>query len=161
MSIPAGPGDIQSWATIADVASITGVAVEDADVLYSQAVIETYCGRTFEGSKANDSIRPKDVTWLRKAVAFQASWQVQQPGFYGRHSIKEVNQDGAQVTYAGSSESNNSALVMLAPLAARALKNLSWMRTRSIKVKPPSFEGDHPSYGDYKRNDDHPGWRPM
>lgn len=150
-----------SWASVADVTSTTGVTVDDADVLYAQGVIETYCGRTYEGSVVNDSIRPKDMVWLKKAVAYQAVWQVQQPGYYGRHSIKEVNQDGAQVIYSGSSESNNSALVMLAPLAARALKNVSWMRSRTIRVKPASYEGPHLSYGDYKRNDDHPGWRPL
>lgn len=150
-----------SWATAADVLSVTGVTVQSVDVAYAQAVVETYCGRTFEGSEANDSIRPKDLVWLKKAVCFQAVWQVQQPGYYGRHAIKEVNQDGAQVVYTGSSEGNNSALVMLAPLAARAIKNISWMRSRTIKIKPPSYEGEHPSYGDYKRNDDHPGWRPM
>lgn len=149
------------WATVSQVTSITGVAVDAADVAYAQAVIETYCGRTFDGSAANDSIRPKDKVWLQKAVAFQAVWQVQQPGYFGRHSIKEVDQDGARVIYAGSAESNNSAMVMLAPLAARAIKNLSWMRSRTIRVKPPSYEGPNDSYGDYKRSDDHPGWSPL
>lgn len=163
MPIPAGPGpdSFDSWANIASILSATGVEVDPVDALYAQGVIETYCGRTYIGSKDNDSIRPKDKVWLQKAVSYQAVWQVQQPGYYGRHSIKEVNQDGAQVVYSGSSEGNNSAMVMLAPLAARALKNLSWMRSRSIKLKPPSWEGSHPSYGDYKRNDEHPGWRPM
>lgn len=149
------------WASTTDVLNITGVTVQEEDVLQAQSVIETYCGRTEEGSTTNESIRPKDLVWLKKAVAYQAAWQTQQPGYYGRHAIKEVNQDGAQVVYSSSSEANNSAMVMLAPLAARALRNVSWMRSRTIKVKPPSFQGPHPSYGDYKRNDDHPGWRPM
>lgn len=149
------------WATTSNVRSITGESVTEDELADAQAVIELYSGRTFVGSQDNDSIRPKDKVWLQKAVAYQAVWQRSQPGYKTRHSIKEVNQDGAQIIYAGSSEPNNTALIMLAPLANRALKNVSWMGSRTIKLKAPSWEGNHPSYGDYKRNDDHPGWRPM
>lgn len=154
-------GVASGWATTSNVRSITGETVTEDELADAQNVIELYAGRTFAGSKDNDSIRPKDKVWLQKAVAYQAVWQRLQPGYKARHAIKEVNQDGAQVVYAGSSEGNNSALIMLAPLAARSLKNLSWMRSRTIKLKPPSWDGPHPSYGDYKRNDEHPGWRPM
>lgn len=154
-------GVASGWATADKVYTITGQTVTDDLLNEAQGVIELYAGRTFAGSKANDSIRPKDKVWLEKAVAYQAIWQSQQPGYLTRHAIKEVNQDGAQIVYAGSGESNNTALIMLAPLAQRALKNVSWMRSRTIRVKPASYEGAHPSYGDYKRNDDHPGWSPM
>lgn len=154
-------GVANGWASTSDVRSITGESVTENELADAQNVIELYAGRTFVGSKDNDSIRPKDKVWLQKAVAYQAVWQRTQPGYNSRHAVKEVNQDGAQVIYAGSSEPNNTALIMLAPLAQRSLKNVSWMRSRTIRVKPPSYEGPHPSYGDYKRNDDHPGWRPM
>lgn len=154
-------GAANGWATTSNVRSITGETVTEDELADAQGVIELYAGRTFAGSKDNESIRVKDVVWLQKAVAYQAVWQRQQPGYKTRHAIKEVNQDGAQIIYAGSSEPNNTALIMLAPLAQRSLKNVSWMRSRTIKVKAPSWDGDHPSYGDYKRNDDHPGWRPM
>lgn len=154
-------GVASGWATTSNVRSITGETVTENDLADAQMVIELYAGRTFAGSQANDSIRPKDAVWLQKAVAYQAVWQKSQPGYKTRHAIKEVNQDGAQVIYAGSSEPNNTALVMLAPLANRALKNVSWLRSKTIKLKSPSYNGPHESYGDYKRNDEHPGWRPM
>lgn len=149
------------WASVSRVQSITGSTVTEDVLAGAQGVIELYSGRTYAGSSVNGSIRAKDLGWLEKAVAYQAAWMPTQPGYYGKHSVKEVSQDGAQIVYAGSTQANNSALIMLAPLAMRALKNVSWMRSRSIKVKAPSFKGDHPSYGDYKRNDDHPGWMPM
>ena len=154
-------GVANGWATTGNIRTITGVTVTEDDAALAQSVIELYSGRTYAGSSVNDSIRAKDKGWLQKAVAYQAVWQRSQPGYQTKHAIKEVNQDGAQVVYAGSAEPNNTALIMLAPLALRALKNLSWMRSKTIQLKPPSFEGDHPSYGDYKRNDEHPGWMPL
>lgn len=154
-------GVATGWASTGDVRSITGESVTEDELADAQNVIELYAGRTYAGSKDNDSIRPKDKIWLQKAVAYQSVWQRTQPGYKARHAIKEVNQDGAQVVYAGSSEPNNTAFIMLAPLAQRSLKNVSWMRSRTIRVKPPSWGGPHPSYGDYKRNDEHSGWRPM
>lgn len=154
-------GGAAGWATLSDVRSVTSQTVDDDSLYLAQDVIEIHCGRTYAGSVANASIKLKDLTWLKKAVCYQAAWQVNQPGYLNRHSIKEVNQDGAQIIYAGSSEPNNPALIMLAPLANRALKNLSWFGNRAIKFKSPNYEGDHPSYGDYKRDDDHGGWEPM
>jgi hypothetical protein len=154
-------GIANGWASTADVRGITGESVTDDELARAQGVIELYAGRTWAGSVNNNSIRIKDQLWLKRAVAYQAVWQKSQPGYETRHGIKEVNQDGAQIVYASPTEANNTALLMLGPLARRALKNLSWMRTRSIKIKPALFTEDHPSYGDYKRNDDHPGWRPM
>lgn len=149
------------WATSGQVRAATGETVTDADTALAQDVVEIHAGRTFAGSSTNSSIRAKDLAWLSKAVIYQAAWMVNQPGYLNRHTVKEVNQDGAQIIYAGSSEPSNPALIMLAPLANRALKNLSWMGTRSITFKPQNFEGEHPSYGDYKRNDEHGGWRPL
>lgn len=154
-------GVANGWATTGDVRSITGETITEDDLADAQNVIELYASRTYTGSSVNSSIRQKDLDWLKKAVAYQAAWMPTQPGYLGKHSVKEVSQDGAQIVYAGSTQANNSALIMLAPLAMRALKNVSWLRSRTIKVKSPTFQGDHPSYGDYKRNDDHPGWRPM
>lgn len=154
-------GGSSAWTTTSKIRSITGSTVTEDDLAMAQGVIELYSGRTYAGSQANASIRPKDLGWLEKAVAYQAIWQLSQPGYLTRHAIKEVNQDGAQIIYAGSSEPNNTALIMLAPLANRALKNVSWLRSRTIRVKAPSLGGSQESYGDYKRNDDHPGWRAM
>ena len=154
-------GVAAGWARTTDVRNTTGETVTEDELALAQDVVELHCGRTYAGSSVNNSIRTKDLVWLRKAVCYQAAWMPNQPGYLNRHSFKEVNQDGAQIIYAGTSEPNNPALLMLAPLARRAIMNLSWMGSRSIKFKPPSFGGDHPHYGDYKRNDDHPGWRPM
>jgi hypothetical protein len=127
-------GSVQSWVTAPRVRSITGVTVTEAQLSEGQSVVELYAGRTFAGSNINQSIRQKDLGWREKAVAYQTAWQNNQPGYLNRPAIKEVNQ----------------------------VKNVSWIGTRTIKVKAPSLDmGEHPSYGDYKRNDDHPGWRPL
>lgn len=150
-----------TWASIAQVYSITGVEITEQELSDAQMVIEMHCGRTAAGMGTdNTRLRDTDLGWLRKAVAFQAVWQRQQPGYQERHWVKEVIQDGTNVVYASSGEASNVAFLNLGPLAARALKNLSWMKNRSLRLKTPTL-GRTLGYIDYKRNDDHPGWRPL
>lgn len=151
-------GSQDSWATIGQVYSLTGQVVTLSNVLDAQEVVEIHCGRTFEST---DLFKARDIVWLRKAVAYQAIWMPLQPGYFERHTIKETIQDGAQVVFAGSNEPANTGLFMLAPLAMRALKNLSWMGSTSIKFRRPRFGPRPLSASEYRYNDDHEGWRPL
>lgn len=154
--------DRNSWATASEVYSITGATIDDSVILDAQGVVETFCGRTFSGSSSNTAFKQKDLSWLMKAVAYQAEWMPEQPGYKSRHNIKEVIQDGQNVVYVGSSEAANPALLMLAPLAFRAIKNLSWMGTRSVRFAPPRLDrGRYLTADEYRCNDDHGGWEPL
>lgn len=149
------------WASPAQIYNITGVEVTDQEIQDAQMVVELHCGRTAAGMGTTDArLRPRDLDWLRKAVAYQAAWQRDQPGYLERHWIKEIIQDGTNIVYASSGEASNVAFLNLGPLAARAIKNLSWMKNQSIRLKMPTL-GRTIGYIDYRSNDDHPGWRPM
>lgn len=154
-------GSATAWANMAQVYSITGVQVTEQEIQDAQMVVELHCGRTVAGMGNDDSrLKPRDLTWLQKAVAYQATWQRDQPGYQERHWIKEIIQDGTNIVYASSGEASNVAFLNLGPLAARAIKNLSWMKNRSLRLRTPTM-GRTMGYIDYKSNDEHPGWRPL
>jgi hypothetical protein len=71
-------------------------------------------------------VHTRDAEWLRRATAWQAAWLAGQPGHAERSTVTSVNQDGLSVTYA------DQASIVLAPRARRAIRNLSWMGSRSI-----------------------------
>lgn len=149
-----------AWATVSDVVGITGEIVTNAQLLDAQEVIQIFSGRTT--STPRESIKPRDQSTLKKAVAWQAVWQRRQPGYKERHWIKEIVQDGTNIVYIGSSEPANPAMVALAPLAARAIKNLSWMSGNSIRFRSPDDAlATGLSAEEYRRNDEHGGWRPL
>lgn len=148
-----------AWATISQVANITGISVSNGTLLDANEIIEIFAGRTT--ATPLTSFKARDLEWLKKAVAWQAAWLPEQPGYKARHWIKEIIQDGTNIVYVGSSEPANPAMVALAPLAARALKNVSWLSGRSIRLRPPDAPPGGLSYEEYKSNDEHGGWRPL
>lgn len=155
---------MSTWATHAEVLAIThkdDLVQEDVDM--AEEVIMLHTERT-----TDDQLRTRDRFWLKRAVAWQAAWQVDQPGYRERSTAKEVTQDGTKIVWAHAGDAANPAIFMLAPLALRALKNCSWMKSRSDRwrpARPPNVptelawpERTFPL--DYKSNDDHP-WKAM
>ena len=120
----ADPIDTQSWASVDDVATITGVTVTTPVLMMAQMIIETSCNRTYGGS---GGMRTRDLTWLRAAVAWEAAWIPSQPGLLQRTGAQGVSQDGVSATFRSAADQ------WLAPLAQRALKNCSWMGLRSLR----------------------------
>jgi hypothetical protein len=119
-----------AWATLGNVIDITGTAVTLAQLRQAQAVVELFVGRTPAADE--QPIRPVDLHWLRQAVCWQAVWQKDQPGYTTRSSFTSMSQDSFQVNVAGRHD------LHLAPLAARAVKNLTWMASRSVAIGRPS-----------------------
>lgn len=124
-----------TWATAAEVAEITGVTVEDSVVAQAAGVIELHTGRL----QTDTGLRARDLTWLRRAVAYQAAWMNAQPDALTRSEVKSWSQDGASASQDGED-------VVLAPLAKRALRRLSTRGTRSVftqstlaTTKDPNF----------------------
>jgi hypothetical protein len=115
------------WATVADVLDITGVdlALTPGIVVQAQGDIELHAGVLDTAV-----VFERDAEWLKRAVAWQAAWLPGQPGSAERSSVDNVSQEGLTVTY------KDEAAVVLAPRARRALKNLSWMGTRSVRLAP-------------------------
>lgn len=125
-----------TWATTADCIAVTGSApvaappatsTGDGTLALAHSMIETYCGRTAD---AEGSFTTRDLGWLKRAVAWQAAWLPGQPGVLARMGATGVQQDGVSATFVSPAD------VAVAPLAQRALKNCTWMGSRSIRTRP-------------------------
>ena len=116
-----------AWATVDEVEDTTGVTVTATDLAQAQAVIEIYANRNED---ATDGLIARDIYWLQMAVCWQAAWQSQQYGYASRTYAWSHMQDGLSVMH------NNQSQADLAPLAARALKNLSWKGSKTIVTRP-------------------------
>jgi hypothetical protein len=146
-----------AWATVAEVGDTTGVTVDSSDLAHAQAVIEVYANRTTD---ADDGLTTRDLGWLKRAVCWQAAWQSSQYGYAARQTAASVSQDGASVTRRSQSDQD------LAPLAARALRNLSWKGSRTQRVRPlgvPRGGGLVETDAQFMRDafDEDDGWQAM
>lgn len=113
-----------SWATVAETANITGRTVTDATVTQAQFQIELFSGVTEEYA-----IPRRDLRHLKLAVAYQAAWLAGQIDVSTRTDVSQFTQDEMSATYA------HEDAVVLAPLAQRALRRLSWKGSRSVQLK--------------------------
>ena len=110
------------WATPEEVAEIARVTPTAGVLALAQQSVELVVGRTSGATH----IPARDLRWLKRAVAFQAAWLPSQPDYLSRSTTKgAVIQDGAHVNVTPSGQ-------VLAPLARRALKRLSWRGNRSV-----------------------------
>lgn len=116
-----------AWASAADVINATGVTVTEAQLVQAQDDIEIATGRIYTDT---DRLRARDLYWLGKAVARQAAWIAGQFGLETRLDATQIQQDGVSTTLQGDG-------LVLAPMAARALKRVSWMRSRTVHVRSP------------------------
>jgi hypothetical protein len=114
-----------AWATISEVAEITGATVEADLLAQADGIITVYCGRTPD---MQDKLRKRDQYWLRAATAWQAVWMTGQAGVTARNLGTTIETEGLTVEHAAEYE------VVLAPLAARSLRNLSWKSSRAVAV---------------------------
>lgn len=135
---------------------MTGATVE-ADVLaQAHGVIDV-----FSGADDDDvaDLSDRDLRLLRMAVCYQAAWMVSQIDVLSRMEVKSLGQDGSSVTPARSDS------MVLAPLAQRCIRQLSWKGARSLPVRPQrrfGAFGTFEEYSDAWLRDECPGaWRPL
>ena len=146
-----------AWATAAEVLATTGETVTEAKVAQASAVITIYAERTED---MRDALKPRDLVWLREATCWQAAWQGPKAGFARRDNVDEISQDGMNIVHGrGGGQGLNEHKVTLAPLAARALKNLSWKGTRTLRFRPAALPNS--GLADSERADELFPWRPM
>lgn len=142
-----------TWATAEQVTAMTGVTVDTATLATASAMIDTYAGVSEE--MPEEAITPRDRMFLRKATIWQATWVSGKPGILTqRESARSTSADSVTITRNGPSD------IMLAPLAARELRNLSWYGTRSKFV--PSVKRP-PAHLDFlnERSDPYHPWSPV
>lgn len=123
-----------SWATLEDVATYTGVSVTTSQLAQAQAIVDMFAGRTYV---AQPRIGTRDQYWLKLTVCYQAAWMTAQPDLFQRIDLAAITMGSRAVALKDDS-------LRIAPLAAKALSKVSWMRGRSLHVQSPftdSFGG--------------------
>lgn len=120
-----------SWSTPAQALSWTGEVLDQTQLDIAGAIIELYAGVTLD--QPEDSITARDRRWLAQAEAYQAAWMPNKPGLLThRESHTDSSADGVRTARAADSQ------VTLAPLAARTLKNVSWLGVRTVNHGGPA-----------------------
>lgn len=116
-----------AWATISEVLSYTRISVEQEDLDSAQVMIEIFADVVY-GQTAQ--ISTKNLRLLKMAVAYQAAWMTEHPDLFTHTDIQSINQDG--IFYVHQHENS----YLLAPMARRCIKRLSWNRNKNIKIRP-------------------------
>lgn len=139
------------WASVADITAATGVTVATSVRNLAANVIELTTG-LIEAVERTD-ISDRDRYFLKLAVCYQAAWIVAQPDYLERNAVASASQDGQAAT------GGNPDWLVLAPLARKALKRLSWRGVRTVSTQPGRRTGVNVNDDDYE--DALPGWEPV
>jgi hypothetical protein len=119
------------WATPAEVLAVTGITRDAATVAVASSMVATYTG-AYPDTPV-DAVNARDTIALARATAWQAAWLT--PARLAsilteREGSESVSADGVRV------QRRTAAEDMLAPMAIREIKNLSWVST-STQIVPP------------------------
>lgn len=115
---------MSTWATVVDVTTITQKTPTQEQVDGAEAIVAIHCNRV----PGDFTPSTRDAFYLKQAVVWQAAWLMAKPGVEARENVSQVTQDSMEVVNDGHSAP------VLAPLAKRSLKNLSWMSGRSVTM---------------------------
>jgi hypothetical protein len=122
------PAVTGSWATVGQALGFTNLVVTETELLMASSVITLYAGVTTD--QEENTILPRDRYWLAMATSYQAVWMRSKPGLLEfRESHTDMSADGVRTAREAPSD------VMLAPLAARTLRNLSWITGRDVSYQ--------------------------
>jgi hypothetical protein len=141
-----------AWASAQDVIDATGVSVTDQQLVQAQKAVEVFSNRIYPDG---ERMRTRDLYWLGQAVAYQAAWLAGQFGLETRLDATQIQQDQVSTTLTGDG-------LVLAPMAARCLRRVSWMRSRTVHIRS-AIEGAGPIVGDplTDGSDDRMAWTPQ
>jgi len=115
-----------AWASADDLLAYLGVSLQDPRFLtLANTDITVYANRTEAASAA---ISNRDLLALKLATCYQAAWLPAQPDALTRVNIDSSTADGESVRFRSDAQQN------LAPGAIRALKNLSWKGSRTLRI---------------------------
>jgi len=116
-----------TWSTTAQVLTLTGAVVTEAQLTMAEGDISLSAGRDPATTPA-DALTTRDQYWLGLAVAYQAAWLAAQPDAFTRSAVTSYGDNGQSVTFAPRGQD-------LAPRARTALKRVSWKGTASVAVR--------------------------
>ena len=154
-----------AWATVEQVTSITAVTPSAEELAVAQSVVEMLVDRYYDDH--NDRITQRDQRRLRQAVAFQAAFVHNLAAEHGsidkalasERITAERFREGSR-TYASSGSSGSDVVGaslrgVVAPLAAAAVRRVSWMSVRTLD--PLNL----PPVGHDDNDDPVDGWIPL
>lgn len=116
------------WATAADVLDVTGVEVDAAAVRVAQGVVALTVDR--DPAAEWPVIKTRDLARLRQAVAYQCAFMKANPDVFDRNDV-DSESFGKMRT---QNRPNDPAAIVIGPLAQMAIRRLSWMRSRSLRI---------------------------
>ena len=150
-----GQGNVSAINPVTWVKNVTGLTLTPLQIQNGQQVLNMYSNYTPEASGFN--MQPRDLMWLRYGLAYQSAWATQQPGLLYRSDVKSLSQDGLSTSW------DDPRNLMLAPLALRSLRQLSWQKSRSLRVRTPFIDDQTPlsSDPDAEANDLYERWVDM
>lgn len=115
-------------ATPQDVQTIAGRTVTVEEITRAEMHLELFHGVIVDRPDISD----RDREWLKRAVAYQAAWMQGHPDLYEREDVTSVSQDGESAAF------RNVDAHLLAPLARKALRRLSWKGRAVLLPGSPS-----------------------
>jgi hypothetical protein len=125
-----------TWCSVTQAQAITGELPSDTDLAVASSIIEMVAGVFADaveetapeaGDAVAQYIADRDLRWLRMACAWQSVWVKAHPDLMERDLTSTESADGQSAAWLADGQ-------ILAPLAKRALRNLSWRGTRSIGI---------------------------
>lgn len=124
------------WATVTDVAAKTGKTVTELDRTIAVGVLESVTGLIEEVDRPD--ISDRDRYWLKLATCYQAAFVYDNPDLFSRADVTSASQDGESASF------RNPDAHLLAPLARKAIRRLSWRGLRAVQPgggTPPRVSG--------------------
>lgn len=120
-----------TWATVQDVLTYSGVSVTDAQLAIAAGTVDIAAARTYDDVSRVGS---RDRYWLKLAVCYQAAWFTAQYDAFTRMDIDALGQTRSMTHFGPNA-------MILAPFAKKALKRVSWLKSRSLHVQSPFTDG--------------------
>lgn len=144
---------VESWATQALTKSLTGVEVTDDEIFRAQAIIELFSGVTMDATD-QELLSGRNLRLITWATCYQAAFVSNRPDLFTAADTGNWSQDGVS-----ASPSNENA-ALLAPLALRCLRRLSW-RTSPLRILTRDGRGSDRGNRDSAVRDDQFAWTPL
>ena len=104
-------------------------------IAHASAMIESITGVFLNSADREVHPQARDAVWIRKAIAFQAAWMLEQPDALSRMGVSSLSQEGISVN------ATDALTFVLAPMAKRTLQNCSWTQSGTVHVEAPRVRG--------------------
>lgn len=114
------------WCDIDQVSHMTGVVVTDLVMVRAQSLLELFT--EIYADALPIYVTPRDYRHLQDALVYQAAWMAPRLDVFDAMDLSSVSQDGMSATF-------NAQPKWIAPIAWRAIKQLSWFRTGRIRTE--------------------------